>query len=299
MVNRGESEPMVGRVCVITGATSGIGRATAEALAQRGATVALVCRDRGRGEETRAAVARSGGHDRVTLHLADLASQAEIRRVAAELIARLPQIHVLINNAGVVNLSRTTTVDGIETVFAVNHLAYFLLTNLLLDTLGRSGAARIVNVASDAHKFGPLDFDDLQNTRRYRSMRVYGQSKLCNILFTRELARRLAGSDVTANAVHPGAVATRLGQNNGRWAQLLIKGLSYFFRTPAQGAATSIYVATSPALAGVSGRYFANCREARPSAAAQDDAAAARLWQVSAELTGLRSDGSVAADRSV
>jgi NAD(P)-dependent dehydrogenase (short-subunit alcohol dehydrogenase family) len=258
-------------------------------LANRGATLALVCRDRTRGEETRDAIRRANGNDGVTLHLADLASQAEIRRLAAELVERLPRIHVLINNAGVINLQRTTTVDGIETVLAVNHLAYFLLTNLLLETLRRSGAARIVNVASDAHKLGPLDFDDLQNRRRYRSMRVYGQSKLCNILFTRELARRLAGSDVTVNAVHPGAVATRLGQNNGRWAQLLIKGLGYFFRTPAQGAATSIYVATSPNLAGVSGKYFANCREARPSAAALDDDAAARLWDVSAQLTGLRS----------
>jgi NAD(P)-dependent dehydrogenase (short-subunit alcohol dehydrogenase family) len=215
---------MQGRVCVITGATSGIGRATAEELGRRDATLALVCRDRARGEETREAIL-TAGNAVVTLHLADLSSQAEIRRVAAELTEQYPQIHLLINNAGVANLHRTTTVDGIETVFAVNHLAYFLLTNLLLDTLRRSAPARIVNVASDAHKFGPLDFDDLQNTQRYRSLRVYGQSKLCNMLFTRELARRLAGTDVTVNAVHPGAVATRLGTNNGRWARLLIKGL--------------------------------------------------------------------------
>jgi NAD(P)-dependent dehydrogenase (short-subunit alcohol dehydrogenase family) len=272
------------RICVVTGATSGIGRATAEALARRGASVLLVCRDRGRGEETCDALRTATGNDRIALQLADLSSQADIRRLAAEL-GQQPQIHLLINNAGVVNLHRTTTVDGIETVFAVNHLAYFLLTNLLLDTLRRSGHARIVNVASDAHKFGPLDFDDLQNTRRYRAMRVYGQSKLCNLLFTRELARRLAGTDVTVNAVHPGAVATRLGQNNGRWAQVLIKALRPFFRTPAQGAATSIYVATSPDLEGVSGKYFANCREARPSRAAQDDAAAARLWEISERLT--------------
>lgn len=281
------NDSMRGRVCVVTGATSGIGRATAEALAQRGAALALVARDRARGAETLAALRGISGADGATLHLADLSSQAEIRRVAAELTAQFPRIHVLINNAGVVNLQRSTTVDGIETVFAVNHLAYFLLTHLLLDTLRASGAARIVNVASDAHKLGPLDFDDLQNTKRYRSMRVYGQSKLCNILFTRELARRLVGSAVTVNAVHPGAVATRLGQNNGRWAQLLIKSLSYFFRTPEHGAATTLYVATSAALAGVSGKYFANCREARPSKAAQDDAAAARLWEISARMTGI------------
>lgn len=281
------NESMRGRVCVVTGATSGIGRATVDDLAKRGATLALVARDRARGEETLAALRAVSGADGATLHLADLASQADIRRVAAELAATLPRIDVLINNAGVVNLQRTTTVDGIETVFAVNHLAYFLLTHLLLDRLRASGAARIVNVASDAHKFGPLDFDDLQNSKSYRSMRVYGQSKLCNILFTRELARRLAGSGVTVNAVHPGAVATRLGQNNGRWAQLAIKALSYFFRTPEQGAATTLHVATSPALAGVSGKYFANCREARPSKAAQDDAAAARLWEISARMTGI------------
>jgi len=226
------------------------------------------------------------GNRAVALHLADLSSQAAIRRLAAELLARYPAIHVLINNAGVVNLRYSTTADGIETVFAVNHLAYFLLTSLLLDRLRRSAPARIVNVASEAHKFGRLDFADLGNQRRYRGMRVYGQSKLANILFTYELARRLEGSGVTANSVHPGAVGTRLGQNNGRMATLLTKVLRPFFRTPEQGAATSLHVASSPALEGISGKYFLSCREARSSRVSYDRDVARRLWDVSARMTG-------------
>jgi NAD(P)-dependent dehydrogenase (short-subunit alcohol dehydrogenase family) len=279
---------MTGRVCVVTGATSGIGRATALGLARMGATLALVCRDRARGEETVAEIAATTGNRSVGLHLADLSSQEAIRRVAPELLGRYPAIHVLVNNAGIVNLRYSTTVDGIETVFAVNHLAYFLLTALLLDRLRSSGRARIANVASAVHTIGRLDFDDLGNQRRYRAMPVYGQSKLANILFTYELARRLAGSDVTANCLHPGAVGTRLGQNNGRIATALTKLLRPFFRTPEQGAATSLHVATSPALEGVSGRYFVNCREARSSRTSCDPELARRLWDESARLTGLR-----------
>ncbi len=276
-----------GRVYVITGATSGIGRETALALARMGATLALVCRDRARGEETVAAIRAATGNDALSLFLADLASQAGIRRVAGELLARLPKVHVLVNNAGVVNLQHTTTVDGIETVFAVNHLAYFLLTHLLLDRLKKSAPARIVNVASDAHRIGRIEFDDLGSERRYRAMRVYGTSKLANILFTSELARRLDGSGVTANCLHPGAVATRLGQNNGRAATFLIKVLAPFFRTPVQGAATSIYLTSSPAVARVNGKYFSNCKETRPSRAALDVTTARRLWDMSCRLTGV------------
>ena len=191
------------------------------------------------------------------------------------------------NNAGVVNLRRSTTVDGIETVFAVNHLAYFLLTHLLLERLRGSAPARIVNVASDAHRFGTIDLDDLGHARRYRAMRVYGSSKLANILFTYELARRLEGTRVTANCLHPGAVATRLGQNNGRLATALTKLLRPFFRTPEQGAATAIYLASSPAVEGVSGRYFVDCKEARSSRASYDTDLALRLWHASARLTGI------------
>jgi NAD(P)-dependent dehydrogenase (short-subunit alcohol dehydrogenase family) len=207
--------------------------------------------------------------------------------VAAEFLATERPLHVLINNAGVVNLQRTVTADGIETTFAVNHLAYFLLTSLLLERLRRSAPARIVNVSSDAHKFAPLDFDDLGNQRRYRALRVYGQSKLANILFTSELARRIAGSGVSANSLHPGAVATGLGRNNGAWARAIIGLLRPFFRTPDDGAATSVHLAASPAVEGLTGKYFAKCRERRPSRAAQDVDAARRLWDISARMTGL------------
>jgi NAD(P)-dependent dehydrogenase (short-subunit alcohol dehydrogenase family) len=274
-----------GRVCVVTGASSGIGRETALALARMGATLALVCRDRRRGEEVLDAVRAEGA--RADLFLADLASQANNRSVAAELLARYPAIHVLVNNAGVVNLHRATTVDGIETVFAVNHLGYFLLTHLLLDRLRASAPSRIVNVASDAHRIGHLDFDDLGSERRWGTMRVYGTSKLCNVLFTYELARRLDGTGVTVNCLHPGAVATRLGHNNGRLATLLTKLLAPFFRTPVQGAATSIHLASSPELAGVTGQYFANCKPTRSSRASYDEATARRLWDVSCTLTGV------------
>jgi len=275
---------MKSRVCLITGATSGIGRATTLALASRGAELVLLCRDRAKGEET-AAAARAAGAAKVDLLIADLSRQSEVRRAAAEFLASGRPLHVLINNAGVVNLQRTLTPDGLEATFAVNHLAYFLLTTLLLDRLRASAPARIINVASDAHKFGgPLNFDDLQNGRTYSFMRVYGQSKLANILFTAELARRLEGSGVTANSLHPGGVSTGLGSNNGAWSRGVIALLRPFLRSPDRGAETSVYLATSPAVADVSGRYFAKSREKRPSAAAQDMDAARRLWAASETL---------------
>ena len=276
---------MHGRTCVITGATSGIGRATAVALAGMGATLVLVCRDRQRGVDTLAAIAAQTGRRDASLVLGDLAVQRDVRRIAAELLAGDRPLHVLINNAGVVNLQRTVTTDGIETSFAVNHLAPFLLTNLLLDRLRRSAPARVVTVSSEAHRFGRLDFDDLGNERRYRFMRVYGQTKLANILFTAELARRTEGTRVTANSLHPGAVATSLGKNNGAWARAIVALLRPFFRTPEGGAATSVHLASSPAVDGVTGRYFVDCREKWPSSAAQDAATARRLWDVSERLT--------------
>jgi NAD(P)-dependent dehydrogenase (short-subunit alcohol dehydrogenase family) len=276
-----------GRICVLTGGTSGIGRETAVALAGAGARLALVCRDRQRGEDTAAEIAARTGSRDVALHLADLSVQSDVRRVAAELLASYPAIHVLVNNAGIVNLRHSLTPDGIETVFATNHLAYVLLTLLLLERLRASAPARIVNVASEAHRFGQLDFDDLGNARRYRTFRVYGQSKLANVLFTYELARRLAGSGVTVNCVHPGAVATRLGHNNGAVARVLATMLRPFFRTAAQGADTSIWLASSPEVEGVSGQYFIRRRSRRSSAASYDEATARRLWDVSLRLTGL------------
>lgn len=278
---------MQGRVCVITGASSGIGRAVAMGLARMDASVVLVCRNRERAVATQTAIREATGNKTVDFLLADLSAQAEIRRLAQELLARYPQIHVLINNAGVINWNRATTADGVETVFAVNHLAYFLLTNLLLDRMAASASARIVNVASDAHTWSPSHLDDLQSERQYKPFRVYGQSKLCNILFTRELARRLTGTKVTANAVHPGGVATGLGRNNGWWANLIALTLKPFMLSPERGADTVLYLAASADIDGVNGKYFAKRRETQPSRLALNDEEARRLWRVSAELAKL------------
>ena len=282
------AEPdLTGRTCIVTGASSGIGEETALALARFGARVLLVCRSAERGERARRAIEARSGNPKVELFLADLARQEEIRRVARELLDACPAIHVLVNNAGLVRLRRSTTPDGLEETFAVNHLAYFLLTNLLLERIAASAPARIVNVSSDGHKFGRLDLDDLQSERGYRWWRAYGTSKLANVLFTTELARRLEGTGVTANCLHPGAVATRLGHDNAAWAVPLTRFLALFFKTPAQGAATSIHLASSDAVAGVTGRYFVDCAERQPSAASRDVDAARRLWDASLRLTGL------------
>jgi NAD(P)-dependent dehydrogenase (short-subunit alcohol dehydrogenase family) len=275
-------------VVVLTGATSGIGRAAAVALARQGVRLVLVARDAERAANTVAHIAETTGNRDVDVVLGDLAVQRDVRAVAAELRARAPRIDVLLNNAGVVNLRYTTTVDGIETTFAVNHLAYFMLTLLLRESLQAAGEARIVNVASDAHRWGRLDFDDLGNARKYRAMRVYGQSKLCNILFTYELARRLAETSITANCLHPGAVATRLGQNNGRIATALTKMLAPFFRTPEGGADTAVHLATSPDVRGTTGGYFANRRAIRSSRLSYDPDVQRRLWDASEALSGVR-----------
>ena len=248
---------MTGRTCMITGASSGIGRHTALALARLGATLVLVCRDRGRGEDTVAEIRRETGNEAVRLMLADLSSQQSVRVLAREFLDGGQPLHVLINNAGVVNLRRTLTVDGIETVFAVNHLAYFLLTHLLLERLKASAPARIVNVASHAHRFGGMNFDDLEGARRYRPMRIYGQSKLANILFTYELARRLDGTPMTANAVHPGWVGSNFGREGdmGPFIGAAMVVARPFSISSAAGARTSIYLASSPDVADVTGQY--------------------------------------------
>ena len=276
-----------GKTCVVTGAPAGIGEATALGLARLGARVVVVGRSRERGEATLARLRAAGGGDRAALLLADLASLADVRRLADEILAACPQLHLLVNNAGVVNLHRHLSVDGFEETFAVNHLAYFALTNLLLDRLVASAPARIVNVASDAHRFGPLDLDDLQSERNYGAMRTYGRSKAANILFTRELARRLEGSGVTANAVHPGAVASRLGAHNGWFGKLVTGLLKPFFQSPEKGARTSLHVASAPELDRISGAYFARCRQKDPAASARDPETARRLWDASARLTGI------------
>jgi NAD(P)-dependent dehydrogenase (short-subunit alcohol dehydrogenase family) len=276
------------KVCVISGATSGIGRASAEALASRGAQLVLIARNPQKAAETRDAIVRSTGNDAISVVQADFESQAQIRDAATQILADHPRIDLLLNNAGVTNLTRETTVDGIEATFAVNHLAYFLLTNLLLDRILESSGARIVSVASDAHRFGgALDFDDLGLEHGFGWMKAYGRSKGANILFTQELARRIEGSGVTANCLHPGFVRSSLGGQNGVIGKIAVRFAGLFAQSPERGARTSIYLCTSPEVAEVSGGYFAKCRPHRPAAAFTDSAAADRLWKVSEELTGL------------
>jgi len=286
---------LTGRTCFVTGATSGIGEETALAFARMGARVGILARDPARAERTRARIERETGRS-VDVIEGDLASLASVRAAAAEILDRFDALHVWVNNAGLIGLKRETSVDGFERTFATNHLGPFLLTNLVLPRIVESAPARIVNLASEAHRFAKagLDWDDLQNERAYKSFRVYGESKLANMLFTRELARRLAGAGVAVNCVHPGAVATSLGAQNGPFARAVIALLKPFFRSPARGADTTIHVATSPDLEAVSGRYFMDRRDKPPAAQALDDEAAARLWTLSAGLVGL-DDGAPAA----
>lgn len=281
---------MVGTVVLVTGASSGIGRATAAGLLALGARVAIAGRDAERTAATARDLGAAGGAaGPVEMFVADLSSMAEVRRVAGEVQDRLPRLDVLVNNAGGYWHTRRVTADGLERTFATNHLAPFLLTNLLLDRLREAPHGRVVTVASGAHALGRIDFDDLQGERAYSGARAYNQSKLANVLFTAELARRLAGTTVSANALHPGMVRTGFGAGDpGTVQRLLVPFLRPFLRSPAKGAETSIHLASSPAVDGVSGGYFAGRRPRRPSAAARDEAVAVRLWQVSAGLAGLR-----------
>lgn len=279
---------MQGKVCVITGATSGIGLVAAERLAAMGARLVLVGRDKARGEAALARIKRRSPGAQLRIHYADLSRLAEMNRLAAEIAAVEPRIDVLVNNAGAMFQQRGVTEDGLERTFALNHMAYFVLSNRLRDRLAAAAPSRIVSVASDAHRGNTLDFADLQATRNYRGFTAYGRSKLANILFTRELARRLAGSGVTANCLHPGFVASRFGDNNpGLFRLGLGIAKSVFAVSPEKGAETIVYLAASPEVAGVSGGYFAKCRPAAPTEAARDDTAARRLWEESARLAKL------------
>jgi NAD(P)-dependent dehydrogenase (short-subunit alcohol dehydrogenase family) len=275
---------MQGKLCLVTGATSGIGILTARALASQGARIILVGRNPTKCQNAVQQIQADSGNRDVESFIADLSSQQQIRDLAHRFHERHRRLDVLVNNAGGIWMQRELTVDGLEMTFAVNHLAYFLLTQLLLDDLKAGKPARIVNVASDAHRGATLDFEDLMAARRYSAWRQYCCSKLMNMLFTYELARQLEGSGVTANALHPGWVATGFGGNNG-WRGSLLQLLARCFALSGEkGARTPIYLASSDVVAGITGRYFVKDREVPSSQASYDETAAKRLWEVSASL---------------
>jgi NAD(P)-dependent dehydrogenase (short-subunit alcohol dehydrogenase family) len=280
------NQPMKGKVVVITGTTSGIGEVAALQLAAMGARMVLVARDRSRGEAVLAQLRGVNAGTPHSAHYADLSRLSEVKRVGAEIAAAEPRIDVLINNAGAIFSSRQVTEDHWERTFATNHMAYFVLTLGLRDRLIAS-RARIVNTASSAHKGCSIDFDDLQSAKSYSAFTVYSRSKLCNILFTRELARRWGKEGVTVNCLHPGFVASRFGEGSGGLLSRLIRVGKVFAISPEKGAQTIVYLASSPEVAKVSGAYFYKCRPATPSPQARDDAAAAKLWVTSAELAGI------------
>jgi retinol dehydrogenase 14 len=288
-MKRASSRPMADRTVLVTGGTGGIGKATAIGLATMGAHVAITGRDPVRAQAAAREIRTAGG-GQVDVFTADLSSQDEVRRLAGEALQRLPRIDVLVNNAGGYWGTRHVTPDGLERTFALNHLAPFLLTSLLLTRLESSGPARVITVSSNAHANGRIDFDDLQGERSYSGARAYSQSKLANILFTYELARRLQATAVTANALHPGVVRTSFGaEDPGRAQRLLVPFLRPFMKTPARGAATSIHLASAADLVRVTGRYFASAAPKTSSERSYDQASATRLWQVSTDLTGLNS----------
>jgi NAD(P)-dependent dehydrogenase (short-subunit alcohol dehydrogenase family) len=272
---------MTGKVCVVTGATAGIGKETALALAKMGATVVIIARDRTKAARTVDEIKEASGNSNVEWVLADFASLAAVRAGAAEIARRYGAIQVLVNNAGVANKYRTLSADGFELTFAVNHLASFLFTRELLPLLRAGAPSRVVIVASGAERHGPIDFDDLESEKNYRGFAVYGKTKLMNVLFTYELSARLAGTGVTANCLHPGAVATDMLRQLPRWLYALI---SPFLISPAQGAATPVFLATSPAVEGVSGGYYEKGKAQRSSPRSYDVEARKRLWELSEAL---------------
>jgi NAD(P)-dependent dehydrogenase (short-subunit alcohol dehydrogenase family) len=274
------------KVVLITGGTSGIGKAAATALAAMGAEVVVIGRNRERGEAALGEIRRASDSEKVSLMLADLAVQAEVRKLANTFRERHERLDVLVNNAGLIQSKRTETPDGIELTFAVNHLAPFLLTNLLLGLLEKSAPSRIVTVSSEARRGAEIDFDDLQSERRYRAFPVYGMTKKANILFTYELAERLEGTGVVANCVHPGGVNTNFGNDNRSPGILLFRAFKPFMRTPEQGADTVIYLASSPEAAEMNGKYLTDREEVSP-AEPRDAVAQKRLWEVSEALTNL------------
>lgn len=285
------SAPLTGKTVLITGGTGGIGRAAAVGLASMGARVGITGRDRARAEQAATAIADQSGNPTVDVFVADMSSQTEVRRLAGEVLSAYPQLDILVNNVGGFWAHRHTTVDGLERTFALNHLAPFLLTNLLLERLVAGQPARVVTVSSGAHAMGTIDFDDLMGERNYSGQEAYNQSKLANVMFTYELARRLGGSHITANALHPGMTNTAFSaEDPARSMAVVVAAMRPFMRSPKRGADTTIYLASSPQVEGVTGRYFFN-RKAKVSVeSSYDTTVAARLWRVSADLVGIPVD---------
>ncbi len=279
---------MKNKICIITGATSGMGLATATALAGMGATIGFVCRNRVKGEAAILAIEGKTENNNIQLFVADLSSQSDVRRLAAEIKAKYPVIDVLVNNAGAINPNRTTTIDGFETTFAVNHLAYFLLTNLLLDNLKAANKARIVSTASEASRMGNIYFDDLQFEKKYNSWKSYGQSKLANIIFTYVLAKQLSGTNVTVNCLHPGGVRTGFAGDMKGFFGFIWKTFSPLLRSAEKGAETIIWLASSPEIEGISGKYFKDKKEIKSMAVSYNHDVQKKLWEVSEELTKLK-----------
>ncbi len=285
----GNDKPnMTGKICLVTGANSGIGKITALELARMGATVVMVSRDRGRGETTKVEIAAATGSQKLDLMIADLAIQQSVRQLADQFKVKYQQLHVLVNNAGLSQTKRNLTQDGLERTFAVNHLAYFLLTNLLLDLLKASAPSRIINVSSQAQSSGHIAFDDLQGEKKYSEFRSYSQSKLANVLFTYELARRLEGTGVTANCLHPGAVKTNFASESSGFFGIMLRLARPFEITPEKGAETSVYLAASPEVANVNGKYFIKKKPAQSSKESYDPVVSQKLWEKSARLTGIK-----------
>ncbi len=274
---------MHGKICMITGANSGIGKATALSIAEMGAVVIMICRDKNRGESAQKEIINETGNKSVDLLICDLTSQESIYKLVENFKKKYQKLHVLINNAGVVKTNRTLTIDGFETTFAVNYLAPFLLTNLLLDILKKSVPSRIVNVSSGIHKNGNINFDDLQAENKYRSYKAYGQSKLALILFTYELSKKIKGTGVTVNALHPGFTRTNIGRDYS----VFIRAFTKLSKNPKKGAETSIYLATSPEVEGITGKYFIKKQQTMSSKDSYNKELAKELWKVSLELTKL------------
>ncbi len=295
-IPRSELKDMHDTVCVVTGANSGIGKATAAELARLGAHVVMVCRNKQRGRDAQAEIqaaaelAHPSRADPVDLLIADLAVQEEVYHLGETIRADYDRLDVLVNNAGVFCDTREETADGIERTFAVNHLAPFLLTHLVLprlrETAGRAGEARIITVSSEAHRGTSIDFDDINAEQGYNALQAYGQSKLANILFTHELARRLQDEGVLANAVHPGVVDTNIWRGSG-WISWVARLFSWFYKRPEEGARNIVYLAASPEVEGVTGQYFKETEIVNPSPDAYDEKVEARLWEISREMTGL------------